>query len=96
MFSYAYIEFENKESAVRAKLLSDSLFKGRLITVIPKRKNVPGVGAGAGGFRGGRGNMMNQFAAMMQMMMNPRGRGGRGGAGFKPRGGAGPKKPATE
>ena len=72
---------------MRAKLLSDSLFKGRQITVVPKRKNLPGHGA-AGSFRGGRGNMMQQFASMMQMMMNPRGRGGRGGA-FKPRGGAG-------
>ncbi len=80
---------------MRAKLLSESLFKGRQITVIPKRKNVPGHGA-AGPMRGGRGgNIMAQFASMMGMMM--RGRGGmRGGAGFKPRGGAGmgagPKK----
>jgi polyadenylate-binding protein 2 len=27
--SYAYIEFQSKEAANRAKLLSDSLFKGR-------------------------------------------------------------------
>jgi len=87
-----------KESANRAKLLSESLFKGRQITVKPKRKNLPGHGTGA--VRGGRGNMMQQFASMMQMMMNPRGRGGmRGGPGFKPRGGAGqgaPKKPQSE
>ena len=36
---YAYIEFEQHEGAVRAKLLSESLFKGRQITVMPKRKN---------------------------------------------------------
>lgn len=71
---------------MQAKLLSDSLFHGRQITVIPKRKNLPGHGAGA--FRG-RGGMMNQIATMMMMMSRGgfRGRGGRGG-GFKPRGGA--------
>ena len=44
---YAYIEFAEQESAVRSKILNESLFKGRQITVIPKRKNVPHRGSAA-------------------------------------------------
>ena len=36
-----YIEFEDKESSVKAKHLNKSLFKGRQITVMPKPKNKP-------------------------------------------------------
>lgn len=56
-FSYAYIEFVDCESSKKAILLNESLFKGRDLTVIPKRKNVPGMRYGPGGkmFRGGRG-----------------------------------------
>ena len=67
---------------MKAKRLTDSLFKGRQITVIPKRKNVPGRGRG---MRGGKNPMM-QLVGMLQMVMNRgggRGRGGRGG-GFRP------------
>ena len=50
---YAYIEFEKEESVEKSiELLNDSLFKGRQITVMKKRKNLPG--KGRGGFRGGR------------------------------------------
>lgn len=62
-----------------AKRLNESLFKGRQITVIPKRKNVPGRGRGA---RGGK-NPMLQIAGMLQMAFMGRGR-GRGRGGFKP------------
>ena len=49
---YAYIEFENKEGVEKAiELMNDSLFKGRLISVMRKRKNIPG--KGRGNFRGG-------------------------------------------
>ncbi len=65
---------------MKAKRLSDSLFKGRQITVIPKRKNVPGRGRGGG--RGGK-NPMLQLVGMLQMAMTRGGRGGRG-RGFKP------------
>ena len=41
---YAYIEFESLEGAMRARLLNESLFHGRQITVLPKRKNIPGSG----------------------------------------------------
>lgn len=62
---------------MKAKRLTDSLFKGRQITVIPKRKNIPGRGRGA--LRGK--NPMMQLVGMLQMAM----RGGRGrGRGFKP------------
>jgi hypothetical protein len=51
MNRFAYIEFETKEAAMKAKLHNESLFKGRQITVIPKRKNIPGQGSS---MRGGR------------------------------------------
>ena len=44
---YCYIEFGSKEAAIRSKILNESLFKGRQITVVPKRKNVPHKGAAA-------------------------------------------------
>ncbi len=40
----AYIEFGTAEAANRSRILNESLFKGRLITVLPKRKNVPNMG----------------------------------------------------
>ncbi len=50
---------------MKAKRLTDSLFKGRQITVIPKRKNVPGRGRA---IRGGKNPMM-QLVGMLQMVM---------------------------
>ena len=62
---------------MKAKMHNDSLFKGRQITVIDKRKNKPGMGHG--GLRGN--NAMAQMLSVMQMMMKRGGRGGfRGGA----------------
>ena len=53
---HVYIEFANKESSIKARHLNESLFKGRQLTVVPKRKNKPGMGSGGrGGFGGGRG-----------------------------------------
>ena len=47
---YAYIEFESTEGVDKAlELMNDSLFKGRQLTVMKKRKNLPG--RGRGGFR---------------------------------------------
>lgn len=43
---FAYVEFGTKEGAMRAKMLNSSLFLGRQISVIPKRKNFPGKGRG--------------------------------------------------
>ena len=42
----AYIEFASKESSMKAKHLNESLFKGRQLTVEPKRKNIRGMSRG--------------------------------------------------
>jgi hypothetical protein len=88
--SFAYIEFASKDSVMKAKMHNDSLFKGRQITVIDKRKNKPGMGHG--GMRA-HNNPMAQMLSVMQMMMKRGGRGGgfhRGGAmGGAHRGGRG-------
>lgn len=72
---FAYVEFADPDSVKNAELLSDSIFRGRLIKVTPKRKNVPGFNRGSGRGRG-RG-----YAS--------RGRGGyytpRGAFGYSPR-----------
>ncbi|TDL29326.1 RNA-binding domain-containing protein [Rickenella mellea] len=58
---YAYVEFADPSFVETAVTLNESLFKGRLIKVVPKRTNVPGFnsrGRGRGyrgGYRGGRG-----------------------------------------
>ena len=59
---FAYVEFAERESVATAAMLSETEFKGRQITVIPKRTNVPayqlrgGAAGGRGGSRGrGRG-----------------------------------------
>ena len=50
---YCYIEFESQDSVEKAiELMNDSLFKGRQITVMKKRKNVPYKGKAA--MRGSR------------------------------------------
>ncbi len=97
MKSFAYIEFESVQAAKDALQKNDTLFKGRQLTVVPKRKNEPNRG------RARRADPMQQ---MMQIMMSTfhRGRGMRGrGRGFDPsrgrgrgrgRGGGGPA--ATE
>eukprot|EP00347_Sterkiella_histriomuscorum_P010703 403375247 len=77
---HAFIEFTTIEAAQKAKRLTDSLFKGRQITVIPKRKNIPGRGRA---IRGGGKNPMMQLVGMLQMVMNRGGRGARG-RGFRP------------
>ena len=44
---HAYLEFEEKDSVTKAtELLNESLFKGRQLTVLPKRKNIPGLNRG--------------------------------------------------
>ena len=64
-----------------AKRLNESLFRGRQITVIPKRKNLPG-NRPFNAMRGGRGNnALMHIAGMLQMAMMGRGRGGRGRGG---------------
>ncbi|XP_025898191.1 embryonic polyadenylate-binding protein 2 [Nothoprocta perdicaria] len=40
---YAYIEFEEKSSVKAAVELDESTFRGRIIKVLPKRTNMPGI-----------------------------------------------------
>ena len=63
--------------------MNESLFKGRQLTVEPKRKNVRGMGRG-GGMGRGRGTM----AIVQQFLYNAIRGGGRGmrGRGFRGRG----------
>ncbi|NXS30557.1 PABP2 protein, partial [Pomatostomus ruficeps] len=50
---YAYIEFEEQSSVKAAVELDESVFRGRVIKVLPKRTNMPGISStDRGGFRG--------------------------------------------
>ncbi|KAF7731514.1 cytoplasmic RNA-binding protein [Apophysomyces ossiformis] len=53
---YAYIEFAEPAFVAAAITLNESLFRGRMLKVGPKRTNIPGFsqprGRGRGGFRG--------------------------------------------
>ncbi|KAM5134118.1 embryonic polyadenylate-binding protein 2 [Callospermophilus lateralis] len=50
---YAYIEFATKSSARAAMELDESVFRGRVIKVLPKRTNFPGISStDRGGLRG--------------------------------------------
>lgn len=53
---FAYIEFTDVESLSHALLLNDTIFRGRQIKVIAKRKNIPGYARGRGGRPRGRGS----------------------------------------
>lgn len=57
---YAYVEFAEPSLVAQAVLLNESMFRGRLLKVTPKRTNLPGMsargrgrGRGRGGYRGG-------------------------------------------
>ncbi|KAG8926239.1 cytoplasmic RNA-binding protein [Tulasnella sp. 419] len=52
---YAYVEFSDPSFVANAAVLNESLFRGRLIKVVPKRTNIPGMGIRGRGGRGGRG-----------------------------------------
>lgn len=59
-YRYAYVEFAEPSLVANAVLLNESMFRGRLLKVTPKRTNLPGMGArgrgrgrGRGGYRGG-------------------------------------------
>ncbi|NXQ95826.1 PABP2 protein, partial [Sagittarius serpentarius] len=50
---YAYIEFKEKSSVKAAVELDESVFRGRVIKVLPKRTNMPGISTtDRGGYRG--------------------------------------------
>uniref|UniRef100_A0A8D0F9P4 PABPN1 like, cytoplasmic n=1 Tax=Strix occidentalis caurina TaxID=311401 RepID=A0A8D0F9P4_STROC len=50
---YAYIEFKEKSSVKAAVELDESVFRGRVVKVLPKRTNMPGISTtDRGGYRG--------------------------------------------
>ncbi|KPP77392.1 hypothetical protein Z043_103185 [Scleropages formosus] len=52
---FAYIEFSDRDSVRTAMALDETLFRGRVIKVLPKRTNMPGISTtDRGGYRGGR------------------------------------------
>eukprot|EP01064_Diplonema_japonicum_P018655 TRINITY_DN27353_c0_g1_i1.p1 TRINITY_DN27353_c0_g1~~TRINITY_DN27353_c0_g1_i1.p1 ORF type:complete len:182 (+),score=57.39 TRINITY_DN27353_c0_g1_i1:77-622(+) len=61
---FAYMEFEEEESVLKAVELNGSEFKGRQLKVTPKRVNQPGKGAGKKGFKG-----KGAFKGLKGMMM---------------------------
>ncbi|KII69551.1 Embryonic polyadenylate-binding protein 2-B [Thelohanellus kitauei] len=52
---YAYIEFADRSSVMSAMALNETLFKGRLLKICPKRTNIPGLSASRGTHTRGRG-----------------------------------------
>lgn len=55
LYRYAYVEFTEPSLVAQALVLNDSILKGRVIKVTPKRTNVPGMSRGRGRGRGGPG-----------------------------------------
>ncbi|MGH0126728.1 UNVERIFIED_CONTAM: hypothetical protein FKN15_033482 [Acipenser sinensis] len=52
---FAYIEFSDRNSVKTAMALDETLFRGRIIKVLPKRTNMPGISStDRGSQRGGR------------------------------------------
>ncbi|EMR09143.1 hypothetical protein PNEG_02486 [Pneumocystis murina B123] len=49
---FAYIEFSEPRLVAHALVLNESLFRGRLLKVVPKRTNLPGMSRGRGRGRG--------------------------------------------
>ncbi|XP_049558803.1 embryonic polyadenylate-binding protein 2 [Orcinus orca] len=75
--SYAYIEFATESSAQAAVELDKSVFRGRVIKVLPKRTNLPGISStDRGGLRGHPGARGGPFPHSNFQ----------GGARFRPRG----------
>ncbi|XP_028298952.1 embryonic polyadenylate-binding protein 2 [Gouania willdenowi] len=52
---FAYIEFSDRDSVQNAVSLHETLFRGRVLKVMPKRTNMPGISStDRGGHRGGQ------------------------------------------
>uniref|UniRef100_A0A8C2RWX2 RRM domain-containing protein n=1 Tax=Capra hircus TaxID=9925 RepID=A0A8C2RWX2_CAPHI len=74
---YAYIEFATESSAQAAVELDKSIFRGRVIKVLPKRTNLPGISStDRGGLRGHPGARVGSLPHSSLQ----------GGARFRPRG----------
>ncbi|EMP36266.1 N-acetylgalactosamine-6-sulfatase [Chelonia mydas] len=75
---YAYIEFEDKSSVKAAVELDESMFRGRVIKVLPKRTNMPGISTtDRGGSRGrfpSRGGLSQRANVYGVLRSRPRGR----------------------
>ncbi|XP_066438920.1 embryonic polyadenylate-binding protein 2 [Eleutherodactylus coqui] len=74
---YAYIEFAEKNSVEAAIAMDESVFRGRIIKVLPKRTNMPGISTtDRGGFRGRHRGHRGSFQRGQRPRSRPyRGRG---------------------
>ncbi|XP_038610603.1 embryonic polyadenylate-binding protein 2 [Tachyglossus aculeatus] len=85
---YAYIEFASEGSVKAAMALDESTFRGRVIKVLPKRTNRPGISStDRGGLRGhciGRGTLSLRASFHGGSRSRPRGRIYRGRGRFSP------------
>ncbi|XP_043839301.1 embryonic polyadenylate-binding protein 2 [Dromiciops gliroides] len=79
---YAYIEFAYKDSVKTAMDLDETTFRGRIIKVLPKRTNFPGISTtDRGGLRprhSGRGGPPHRYGLYLGDRQRPRGRNHRG------------------
>lgn len=85
---FAYIEFAEKDSVQTAMALDDSLFKGRIIKVNPKRTNRPGIsttnrGRGRAARRGAYMGRGSPWLTSFRPTRRPAAR-GRGGWAYSP------------
>ncbi|XP_070118266.1 embryonic polyadenylate-binding protein 2 [Equus caballus] len=76
---YAYIEFATESAAQTAVELDESIFRGRVIKVLPKRTNLPGISStdrgGLRGHPGARGEALPHSSLQGGTRFRPRGRG---------------------
>ncbi|XP_036604034.1 embryonic polyadenylate-binding protein 2 [Trichosurus vulpecula] len=79
---YAYIEFAYEDSVKTAMDLDETIFRGRIIRVLPKRTNFPGISTtDRGGLRArhsGRGGPLHRYGACIGERSRPRWRSHRG------------------
>ena len=75
---YAYVEFAEPSLVAQAVLLNESMFRGRLLKVTPKRTNLPGMsargrgrGRGRGGYRGGYQGVSDRFSSVTSSECKP-------------------------
>ncbi|KAJ8343714.1 hypothetical protein SKAU_G00310430 [Synaphobranchus kaupii] len=82
---FAYIEFSDQDSAKTAMALDETLFRGRVIKVLPKRTNMPGISTtDRGSHRGGRSRGRGFRASRFQNSFQKRGGPGRAQPWFAP------------
>jgi len=96
IFRFAYIEFAEESSISNALSLSESLFRGRLIKVMPKRTNIPAFAFNQGhSYRGSprggyaRGNFRGGFSTGSRGFRGGYPRNHHGGPSYRGRGRSG-------